>query len=182
MDWCKQVGDWIRDNIEKPIKQFLQDMYQACAEARKWVEREIRTPIETWQQQLQQRCREQECNWWRLCCNKWLCWLVAILVSILVWIIQIIGEWLIELICKIIVTIITVIVTIIVQFLKWMALGVVCLLVALCSFLFLLAGIALIAALLSLVALNAERLVFSRPTPASQSETLSRLIAAVAKC
>src|SRR5437870_13630690 len=48
MDWCKKIGQWIRDNIEQPIEQFFRDAYQSCTEARKWVEHEIRTPIETW--------------------------------------------------------------------------------------------------------------------------------------
>lgn len=158
MDWCKEVGDWIRDRIEKPIEKFVRDAYQACTEAREWVKREIRTPIETWRQQLEQQCREQECNWWCLCCNKWFCWLIAILVRIIEWIIRIIGEWLVELICRIIVTVIAVILTLIIQLLKWVVLAVVCLLAALCSFLFLLAGIALIGVLLSLVALTAPPL------------------------
>src|ERR1700730_8088230 len=46
MDWCKEVGDWIRRNIEQPIEKFLQDLYQSCTEAREWVEREVRAPIE----------------------------------------------------------------------------------------------------------------------------------------
>lgn len=38
------------------------------------------------QQQLEQ-CVEQSCNWWCLCCNKWLCALVWILVTVTVWVI-----------------------------------------------------------------------------------------------
>jgi len=38
-------------------------------------------------------CREQECNWWCLCCNKWLCWRVWIVVRIVVWVIVTVGKW-----------------------------------------------------------------------------------------
>src|SRR5687768_15982171 len=29
------------------------------------------------------QCSEQQCRWWCLCCNKWLCWIVLIVVAIL---------------------------------------------------------------------------------------------------
>ena len=139
MDLCKQIGDWIQDNIEVPLQKFFQDLYQSCVDASHW--------LETIEQRVEQQCREQECNWWCLCCNKWFCWLATIILSVL--------KWIADIVCKLIVYLIVIIITILVQILKWVVLAVVCLVAALCSFLFLIAGIALIGVLLSLVLLTA---------------------------
>lgn len=155
MNWCQRIADWIRDNIERRIAQVLQDWYRACIELRNWVQRTIRNPLETLLRRLQQQCREQQCNWWCLCCNKWFCWLIDLLLRLVVWIVRIFWEWLLELFCRLLLIIFTLIITIIIQVLKWVVLAIVCLLTAMCSFIFLLAGIALIAVLLSLVALAA---------------------------
>lgn len=139
MNLCKDVGDWIRDNIEIPIQRFFQDILKSCNDASHW--------LETVTQRVEQQCREQECNWWCLCCNKWFCWLVTLILRVLTWIVDIV--------CKVIVFILVIVITILVQILKWVVLAVVCLAAALCSFLFLIAGIALIGVLLCLVLLAA---------------------------
>ena len=64
-------------------------------------------------------------------------------------------KWIVDIVCKVIVYVIVIIMTILVQILKWVVLAVVCLFTALCSFLFLIAGIALIGVLLCLVVLAA---------------------------
>jgi hypothetical protein len=28
-------------------------------------------------------CDAQKCSWWCLCCNKWLCWIFAVIVAVL---------------------------------------------------------------------------------------------------
>jgi hypothetical protein len=164
---CERVGRWIDDTILTPIEQFFQDAHQQCTEARRWVEREIRTPIETWRQQQEQRCREQECNWWCLCCNKWFCWLVTVVVRVIEWVIQIVGEWLVELICNLVVEIVRVVVLAVVHVLKWIAEAVVCIFERLCSYLFLLVGLALIGLLVGVVTAVA----------ATPSQTIPALIA-----
>ena len=139
MNWCKEFGDWFRDNIEKPIAKFFQDLYQSCVDASHWLE-DVTTKIE-------QQCREQECNWWCLCCNKWFCWLITLILKVI--------RWIVDIVCKIIVTILVWIIWILVQIVKWVILSVVCFFASLCSFLFLVAGIALMGVLLCLVALAA---------------------------
>ena len=139
MNWCQEFGDWFRDNIEKPLTKIVQDLYKSCEDAGHW--------LEDVTQRIEQQCREQECNWWCLCCNKWFCWLVTLILRVL--------RWIVNIVCKIIITIVAWVIWILVQILKWVVLTVVCLLASLCSLLFLIAGIALIAALLCLVALTA---------------------------
>ena len=79
---CKEVGDWITDTIEKPLNQWRIDATQKCTDARKWLE-ERRTELEQWLHSVTTHCLEQSCQWLCLCCNKWLCWLLDILVRIL---------------------------------------------------------------------------------------------------
>jgi len=131
MSLCTEVGRWITENVEKPVEQFLETIKQQCTETRR--------QIETWRQQQEQRCREQECNWWCLCCNKWFCWLVTVLVRVI--------EWVIETVCHLIVEIIRVIVMVLIAVTRWVVEAIVCLVERFCAYLYFLAGVALIAVL-----------------------------------
>ncbi len=131
MSLCTEVGRWIDENIEKPVEQFLQTTKQQCTDTRK--------QITTWRQQQEQRCREQECNWWCLCCNKWFCWLVTVLVQII--------EWVIETVCHLVVEIIRVIVMVLIKVTRWVVEAVVCFIERFCAYMYFLAGVALIVVL-----------------------------------
>lgn len=156
MTICQDIGQWITDNVEKSIEQWRNNAYQECTEARRWLE-ERRTELENWWRSQVTRCQEQPCQWLCLCCNKWFCWLVDVLVRILTIIVQII-EHVVEAVCRLIVTIIWLLVMIIVQVVKWVVLTVVCLLEAFCSLFILLAGLALLVFLLAIVALGVPTL------------------------
>ena len=129
MSLCTEVGRWITENIEEPVEQFFETTKQQCTETRR--------QIETWREQQERRCREQECNWWCLCCNKWFCWLVTVLVRVI--------EWVIETVCHLIVEIIRVIVMVLIKVTRWVVEAVVCVVERLCAYLYFLAGVALIA-------------------------------------
>lgn len=148
---CKEIGDWITDNVEKPLDKWRVDATKKCTEARKWLE-ERRTELEQWWRSVTTQCLEQPCQWLCLCCNKWLCWLLDILVRIVIITLQII-EHVIEAVCTLLVTIIWLVIWILVQTLKWIVLAVVCLLTALCPLLILLGALALIVVLVGLLAL-----------------------------
>ena len=152
MSLCQEVGRWVEEEVLKPVEQFFEEARQVCTETREWVEREVRTPIETWRTREEQRCREQECNWWCLCCNKWFCWIVTVLVRIVEWLIQVVGEWLVEIVCKLLVEIIRIVVLVMIHVLKWIVEFVVCFVERFCQTLFLIAGLALLAAFLGVVA------------------------------
>lgn len=149
---CQQISQWFTDNVEKPLMQWLMDAYQQCTQAQRWLE-ELRTELENWQHQQQTRCREQECNWWCLCCNKWFCWLVDVLVSIISVIIQTI-EHVIEAVCKLIVTLIWFVIWILVQIVKAVVLAVICFLASLCSLFILIGALALLVVLLGILVLS----------------------------
>src|SRR5258708_35268231 len=55
-----------------------------CHDIGTWVNQNVN-------QQLQQ-CVEQDCNWWCLCCNKWGCFLIWVIVTILTWVVQTVCE------------------------------------------------------------------------------------------
>ncbi len=151
MSLCQEVGRWVEEDVIKPVERFFEELREQCREVSRWVEREIRTPIETWREQEEKRCREQECNWLCLCCNKWFCWIVTVLVKVIEWVIKVVGEWLIETICTLIVEIIRVIVLVVVTVLKWVVEFVVCIVEQFCKYLYLAVGVALIALLVGLV-------------------------------
>ncbi len=77
-------------------------MARVCKEVQDWVEEQIEKPIEEWENRQERRCREQSCNWWCLCCNKWFCWLVWILVKIIRWVLVTVGKWVARLVCEVV--------------------------------------------------------------------------------
>jgi len=77
-------------------------MARVCREVQEWIEEQIEQPVESWLNQQEQRCREQECNWWCLCCNKWFCWLVWVVVRVVTWVLVTVGKWVGRLVCEIV--------------------------------------------------------------------------------
>jgi hypothetical protein len=77
-------------------------MGRICRETQEWVEEQIEKPIEEWENRQERRCREQDCNWWCLCCNKWFCWLVWILVKVIRWVVVTVGKWVARIVCEVV--------------------------------------------------------------------------------
>lgn len=73
-----------------------------CREIQTWITETITRPIENWVEREEERCREQPCNWWCLCCNKWFCWLVVVLVKVVTWITETITRLITEVVCTIV--------------------------------------------------------------------------------
>ncbi len=73
---CKETQDWVEENVEQPVEQFVN--------------------------QLQQTCVQQDCNWWCLCCNKWLCWLVWVVVRVVTWVVVTVGKWVTRVVCEVV--------------------------------------------------------------------------------
>jgi len=168
---CREIGQWITDNIEKPLEQWFVRARQQCTEPRRWLE-ERRREIEDWRRTQEARCREQPCQWFCLCCNKWFYWIVDLLVRILTVIIDVL-EHVIEAVCTLIVTLIWLLLSILVQVVKWIVVSVVCLLEALCAILILAGAVALLVILLGIVALGV-------PALAAMAAPLIPIAAAVA--
>lgn len=77
-------------------------MGRVCKEIQEWVEEKVEKPIEEWENRQEKRCREQDCNWWCLCCNKWFCWLVWIVVKVIRWVVVTIGKWITRIVCEVV--------------------------------------------------------------------------------
>lgn len=75
-------------------------MARVCKEVQEWVEEQIEQPIEEWENRQEQRCREEECNWWMLCLNKLFCWLVWVAVKVVRWVIVTVGKWVARIVCE----------------------------------------------------------------------------------
>lgn len=58
--------------------------HKVCKDIGNWVDQNVNQQLE--------RCVEQDCNWWCLCCNKWFCFLVWVLVTITTWVVQTVCE------------------------------------------------------------------------------------------
>lgn len=74
-------------------------MCRWCQTVYNWIEQKIWEPVRTWAVQLIEKCKKRKCKWYCLCCNKWLCWLVAILVLVVVWIVRLIMVLIITIVC-----------------------------------------------------------------------------------
>lgn len=77
-------------------------MGRVCREVQEWVEEQVERPVETFVNELQRTCREQECNWWCVCCNKWLCWLVWVVVRVITWVVITVGKWVARIVCEVV--------------------------------------------------------------------------------
>jgi hypothetical protein len=58
--------------------------HQVCHDVGGWVSNNVSQQLE--------RCVEQDCNWWCLCCNKWFCFLVWVIVTVVTWVITTVCE------------------------------------------------------------------------------------------
>jgi hypothetical protein len=75
---------------------------RVCREISRWVNENVERPIEEWINRTERQCVEQPCNWWCLCCNKWFCFLVTLLVRIVTLIIVTITRLVTEIVCEIV--------------------------------------------------------------------------------
>lgn len=55
--WCSRYTNWLLVNYWAPVWRWITTTWTACTVA--------------------------PCNWWCLCCNKWLCWIFLIVLTIL---------------------------------------------------------------------------------------------------
>ncbi len=88
--------------------------HEVCNEIQEWIEEQIEQPVERWIDQLQKKCEEQDCNWWCLCCNKWLCWLAWVIVKVVEWVLVTVGKWVVHTVCEIVADIVDLVVDVVV--------------------------------------------------------------------
>ena len=58
--------------------------HKVCHDVGQWISDNVSQQLE--------RCVEQDCNWWCLCCNKWLCGLVWVIVTVVSWVVTTVCE------------------------------------------------------------------------------------------
>jgi hypothetical protein len=77
-------------------------MGRVCKEVQEWVEEQIEQPIEEWEDRQEERCREEKCKWWMLCLNKLFCWLVWVTVKVIRWVVVTVGKWVARIVCEVV--------------------------------------------------------------------------------
>jgi hypothetical protein len=84
-------------------------MAKYCREVQDWIEEEIEKPIDEWIEKRVKKCKKKKCKKWCLCCNKWFCWIETIVEKVVKWVIVTVGKWVTRIVCEIVHTIIDVI-------------------------------------------------------------------------
>jgi hypothetical protein len=126
MGACQEVSRWITENVLVPVERFITEAREACAQVGTWVEEEVWQPIENWVSQQERRCREQSCNWWCLCCNKWFCWIVVVVVRVVTWVVVTVLKWVVELVCEIVTIVVGIVVELVLKIIQRLVSFVVC--------------------------------------------------------
>ncbi len=124
---CREVSTWITENILVPVSRFITEAREVCENIGQWVEEEVWQPVEEWVSQQERRCREQDCNWWCLCCNKWVCWIVVVVVKVVVWVVVTVVKWVVTLVCQIVTIVLGIVVELILKIIHRLITFVVCL-------------------------------------------------------
>ena len=118
---CRQVQQWITQNVLVPVTQFLTEAREKCDEVRQWIEEQIQQPVEQFISQQEQRCR----NWpWPL---NWFCELVTIIVKVIMWVVVTVGKWVVTVVCQLVTIVVGIIVTFVLRVVGWFVSFVVCL-------------------------------------------------------
>jgi hypothetical protein len=126
MSACQTVSNWIAENVLVPVEQFITEAQQVCNEIQTWVEQQVWQPVNQWVSQQQQQCEEQDCNWWCLCCNKWICWIVTVVVEVVVWVLVTVGEWVATIVCQVVTVVVGIVVELVLQVIYTLVTFVVC--------------------------------------------------------
>lgn len=112
---CREVSTWVTENVLAPVERFITEAREACENVTTWVEEQVQQPVENWVSKQEKRCREQDCDWWCACCNKWFCWLVTVVVRVVTWVVVTIGKWVTHLVCKIVTTVVGIVVELVLK-------------------------------------------------------------------
>jgi hypothetical protein len=77
-------------------------MAASCKQREEKIEESVLQPMDTWVNQLQQTCADQPCNWWVLCLNKVICWLVWVVVKVTVFVVTIVVRYVYRIVCTLV--------------------------------------------------------------------------------
>lgn len=126
MSACKTVKKWITKEVQVPVEKAIKKAKKECEKVKKKIEEKVRKPMEKWVNKQEKKCKKKKCKWWCLCCNKWFCWIVTLVVKVVTWVIATVIKWVTYLVCKIVMVIVDIVVKIVTRILKWLVSFVVC--------------------------------------------------------
>lgn len=126
MSACQEVGRWITENVLTPVERFITEARESCQQISVWFEEQVWQPIESWVSRLQQQCTEQSCSWLCLCCNKWLCWLIVVVVRVVTWVVVTVGKWVAQIVCQIVTVVVGIVVELVLKVISRLVTFVVC--------------------------------------------------------
>lgn len=86
--------------------------HEVCRQVDEWIEEEISRRVETWVEEQRQVCRQQSCNWLCLCCNKWWCFFVSVVVAAVYWVVEKVVRLVTRTACEVIATLVDVVVNV----------------------------------------------------------------------
>ena len=123
---CREVSTWITENVLTPVERFVTEAREVCENVTTWVEEQVQQPVEEWVSREERRCREQDCDWWCACCNKWFCWIVTVTVRVVTWVLVTVGKWVTHLVCKIVTTVVGIVVELVLKVITRLVTIIVC--------------------------------------------------------
>ncbi len=126
MNACQTVSKWIAENVLVPVETFITEAREACENVNTWVEEQVWQPVSQWISEQQEQCTEQDCNWWCACCNKWLCWIVTVVVEVVTWVLVTVGKWVVTLVCQIVTEVVGIVVELVLKVIYRVVTFVVC--------------------------------------------------------
>ncbi|MGS2762946.1 hypothetical protein [Sinomicrobium sp. M5D2P9] len=126
MTACKKVKKWITEKVQVPVEKAIKKAKKQCTEVKKKIEEKVKKPIEKWVSKQEKKCKKRKCKWYCLCCNKWFCWIVTLVVKVVTWVIVTIIKWVTYLACKIVMIVVDVVVKLVTRILKFLVTFLVC--------------------------------------------------------
>lgn len=73
---------------------------RTCVTVVDWVEREVVRPVERLVERQEQRCRDADCNWWVLCLNKLICWIVTTIIKVIEKVVETVLVQVVRVVCR----------------------------------------------------------------------------------
>ena len=86
--------------------------HEVCRQVDEWIEEEVSRRVETWVEEQRQVCQQQSCNWLCLCCNKWWCGFVSVIVAAVYWVVEKVVRLVTRTVCELIASVVDIVVNV----------------------------------------------------------------------
>ncbi|HEX6044176.1 MAG TPA: hypothetical protein VFZ22_06785 [Pyrinomonadaceae bacterium] len=78
-------------------------MATICKDVHEWIEEQIEKAVEEWIERTEKKCEEYD--WWNPI--GWFCWLVTILVRVVKFVLVTVGKWVVRVVCEVVAFVLT---------------------------------------------------------------------------